>query len=94
MLIANNVVNLLSASYTTVFFTKLFNSNAVGIATGVITVLVIIFGEVIPKSYANANADNLIKAVAKPLADFICCSVSGNKNFGNNQKAYKKADRR
>ena len=67
LLIANNVVNLLSASYTTVFFTKLFNSNAVGMATGVITVLVIIFGEVIPKSYANANADNLIKAVAKPL---------------------------
>ena len=67
LLIANNVVNLLSASYTTVFFTKLFNSNAVGMATGVITVLVIIFGEVIPKSYANANADSLIKAVAKPL---------------------------
>lgn len=70
LLISNNVVNILTASLTTVIFTKLLGTGGVGMATAVTTVFVIIFGEVLPKSYANSNADNLLKSV-QGLLHFI-----------------------
>ncbi|MBE6894952.1 MAG: DUF21 domain-containing protein, partial [Ruminococcaceae bacterium] len=48
LLIANNIVNILTSSLTTVLFMDMFGANAVGIATAVTTVAVIIFGEVLP----------------------------------------------
>ena len=52
ILIGNNVVNILASVYATVVFTKLFDSNAIGIITGIMTLLVLIFGEVVPKTFA------------------------------------------
>ena len=63
LLITNNIVNILTASLTTVLFTALVGASGVGIATAVTTVFVIIFGEVLPKTYANDNADALLKSV-------------------------------
>ncbi|MDD6186824.1 MAG: hemolysin family protein [Oscillospiraceae bacterium] len=63
LLITNNIVNILTASLTTVLFTALVGASGVGIATAVTTVFVIIFGEVLPKTYANDNADELLKSV-------------------------------
>lgn len=55
ILIGNNIVNIASASFATVIATDLFDSGAIGIATGVMTLLVLIFGEIIPKSYAGSH---------------------------------------
>ena len=71
LLISNNVVNILSSSLATALCLELFGSNGVGIATAATTVLIIIFGEVLPKSFANDNSEKLIKLVQKPLQAII-----------------------
>ena len=67
LLISNNIVNTLAASLTTVIFTAIFDDAGVGLATAIITILLVIFGEVLPKSFANENAEKLIKIVQKPI---------------------------
>ena len=67
LLIANNIVNILASSLTTVFFINLLGASAVGAATAVTTVAVIIFGEVLPKSYANENSEDMIKTSSSLL---------------------------
>ena len=59
ILIGNNVVYLSASSLATVLATKLLGSSGAGIATGVITLLVLIFGEITPKSFATISADKL-----------------------------------
>ena len=68
ILLGNNVMNILSASLATAMFTALFGSSGVAVATMVMTVLVLIFAEVMPKSYAIANPENLASIVARPMA--------------------------
>ncbi|MBQ5311784.1 MAG: HlyC/CorC family transporter [Oscillospiraceae bacterium] len=68
ILVGNNIVNILSASLGTVICTKLFGVKGVGIATLSMTVLVLIFGEILPKSLAKDNAETLSKAFSAPLA--------------------------
>ena len=70
LLIANNIVNITTSSLTTVLFMELLGANAVGAATAVTTVAVIIFGEVLPKSYANENSETMIKS-ASPVLSFL-----------------------
>ncbi len=75
ILIGNNVVNLSASSLTTTFAMKLAKSSGMsdsvsaitGIATGIITILVLIFGEIIPKSLATMNAERLSLIYAKPI---------------------------
>lgn len=67
LLIANNIVNIFSASLSTLFFTNLLGASGVGVATALTTVAVIIFGEVLPKSFANENAENILKSSASFL---------------------------
>ncbi len=57
ILVGNNVVNILAASVTTSIATRIFKSDAVGISTGVVTVFILIFGEIIPKTFARAHAE-------------------------------------
>jgi CBS domain containing-hemolysin-like protein len=57
ILIANNVVNILSASLGTVIFVNIFGDAGVGISTAVMTILVLIFGEITPKSFAKLNPE-------------------------------------
>lgn len=71
VLIGNNIVNITMASVSTVLFTTLFGSGAVGISTAVTTVLVLIFGEILPKSYAKENAERLSLFFAGPLSFLI-----------------------
>ena len=54
--LGNNLVNIGSASLATVVAIQLFGDNGMGIAVGIMTFLIIIFGEVTPKTYCNANA--------------------------------------
>ena len=71
ILIGNNIVNITMASVGTILFTSLFGSKGVGISTAVITVLVLIFGEVLPKSFAKQNAEKLALIFARPLSALI-----------------------
>ncbi|MBR4554010.1 MAG: HlyC/CorC family transporter [Ruminococcus sp.] len=71
ILIANNVVNIASSALATVFFTEHFGSGSVGIATLVMTVLVLIFGEILPKSLAKENSERFSVFMAPLLSVFI-----------------------
>lgn len=67
ILLGNNVVNILSASLATALFTRLLGSSGVAIATLVMTVLVLIFAEVMPKTYAISAPENVASLVARPI---------------------------
>ena len=65
ILIGNNLVNIGAASFATVLFTDLFGSGGVGIATGVMTFLILVFGEITPKTYCAQNAEKISLKVAR-----------------------------
>ena len=75
ILIGNNIVNLSASSLTTTFAINIakksgFSNSAsliTGIATGILTVLVIIFGEIMPKSFATVNSEKMSLFYAKPI---------------------------
>jgi putative hemolysin len=56
ILIGNNVANIAAASIATLEATRTFGSAGVGVATGAVTLLVLFFGEITPKSFASAHA--------------------------------------
>lgn len=66
ILIGNNIVNLSASSLTTTIAYNLGGS-AVAIATGIITVLILIFGEITPKTVATINSDKLALSYAYPI---------------------------
>ncbi len=57
VLIGNNIVNLSASSVMTTLAIKLWGSRAVGIATGVLTFVILMFGEIVPKTWAMQRAD-------------------------------------
>lgn len=59
ILIGNNIVNLYASSMVTTLVTNLWGSKVVGIATGVLTLLILIFGEITPKTMATLSADSI-----------------------------------
>lgn len=62
ILVGNNVVNMASASLATLLATAVFGASGAAIATAAITVLVLIFGEILPKSLAKENSENVAMA--------------------------------
>ncbi len=67
ILIGNNLVNIGASAIATSIAISMFRSNAVGIATGAMTLLILIFGEIFPKSFANHNNVMVARAVIYPL---------------------------
>ena len=59
ILIGNNIVNLYASSMVTTLVTDLWGSKVVGLATGVLTLLILIFGELTPKTMATLSADSI-----------------------------------
>ncbi|MDD7388424.1 MAG: hemolysin family protein [Lachnospiraceae bacterium] len=59
ILIGNNIVNLSSSSLATLLATDIFGSAGAGIATGILTLCILVFGEISPKSLAAANSEKL-----------------------------------
>lgn len=57
LLMGNNVANILSASLATALLTRVFGQSGVAVATLVMTFLVLIFAEVLPKTYAITNPE-------------------------------------
>ncbi|MEF9966960.1 MAG: hemolysin family protein [Longicatena sp.] len=71
ILIGNNVVNILATSIATDLFTKLFGSAGVVLATALMTVLILTFGEITPKIIAKAKAESVALFMAKPLSVLV-----------------------
>ena len=67
ILIGNNFVNTFSSSLATSIALTLFGQKGVGIATGIMTIVIIIFGEILPKSFAVNNPEKMTLFLAKPL---------------------------
>lgn len=59
VLIGNNIVNLSASSVATTLAIKLWGSHAVGIVTGVLTLVVLMFGEIVPKTWAMQKAESI-----------------------------------
>lgn len=70
ILIGNNIVNILASSLATVVFVAWLGGAGVTVSTVVMTVLVLIFGEISPKTLAKDHADQLVLAFA-PYINFI-----------------------
>jgi len=67
VLIGNNIVNIGASALAAVIFTEKFGSSGIGIATGVMTFIILVFGEITPKSFAQQHAEGLSLLVAKPI---------------------------
>lgn len=74
ILIGNNIVNIASASIGTVIFTQfLGTTNGPWVSTLAMTIIVLIFGEITPKSLAKENAEKFTLAVVNVLDIMIKC---------------------
>ncbi|MBQ3789520.1 MAG: HlyC/CorC family transporter [Lachnospiraceae bacterium] len=67
ILIGNNVVNLAASAMVTVLVTRLFGSAFIGVGTGILTILVLMFGEILPKTIAKIHAERLSFAYAHAI---------------------------
>ncbi len=67
ILIGNNLVNITASAIATSIAISYFRSNAVGIATGIMTLLILVFGEIFPKSFASHNNLMVSRLVIYPL---------------------------
>jgi CBS domain containing-hemolysin-like protein len=75
ILIGNNLVNIAASSVATVIATSLAGSAGVAYATGIMTVLLLIFGEIVPKQLAKQHADSYVVAMA-PVLRFLMIITS------------------
>lgn len=98
ILIGNNVVNIGASALATTIATNIFGSAGAGIATGVMTILVLIFGEITPKSIAKQKSEkvalkvskiiNIIVKILKPfIGIFTAISSIFIRLFGGDAKA-------
>jgi Mg2+/Co2+ transporter CorB len=71
VLLGNNVVNILATSLATAVLTKIFGQNGVAAATLIMTLLVLIFAEVLPKTFAITNPEKVASAVARPIGVIV-----------------------
>ena len=88
ILLGNNLVNILASALATTLFASLMPGAAgVATATAVMTILVLIFAEVLPKTYAITRADRMAMSVPKPIswlvagAAWIVTIIQGIVNF-------------
>ena len=75
ILIGNNLVNILSSSVATMIFMEIIDSPdiAATVNTVVMTVIILIFGEIVPKLLAKQHAEGVTKAIAYPL--WVLCII-------------------
>ena len=73
ILLGNNMVNILASVLTTAVFTNIFGDGGAALAgaTVVMTVLILIFAEVLPKTYAISQPDKMALKVARPISLII-----------------------
>ena len=71
ILIGNNLVNLSASSLMTTLTIKLLGSKAVGTATGILTLLILVFGEITPKTLSTISAEKISLKNAKIIYTFM-----------------------
>lgn len=72
ILVGNNVVNIAATSISTALFTSLIpGASGVAVATAVMTVLVLLFGEITPKTIAANNSEKVAILVSRPIKIII-----------------------
>lgn len=74
LLITNNLVNTAAAAITTSITLDYFKSNALGIAIGIATFLILVFGDIIPKS-VGANNNELISPLIAPAVWYLSVAI-------------------
>ncbi|WP_331677999.1 hemolysin family protein [uncultured Tyzzerella sp.] len=67
ILIGNNLVNIGASSLATAIIVDKYGSKGIGIATGVLTIVILIFGEITPKTFATKNAEKISLVVIKSI---------------------------
>ena len=67
ILIGNNIVNISASVLATDAALRYFGDSGLAIATGVMTLFILVFGEVLPKTIASRNAENIAILVANPI---------------------------
>ena len=70
ILVGNNLVNIGAASLVTSITARFFHNDVVSISTGLTTLVILIFGEIIPKTFARTHAEKLSIAVIRILQIF------------------------
>ena len=68
--LGNNLVNVGSSAFATSIAIRTFGNDGVGIAVGIMTFLILVFGEITPKTYCNANATKIALRFAPVLLAF------------------------
>lgn len=71
ILIGNNVVNIAASAMATVLATEWLGHIGPGIAVGVLTILILIFGEITPKSLATRYSERISLVIAPPIYGFM-----------------------
>ncbi|WP_294187653.1 hemolysin family protein [uncultured Clostridium sp.] len=71
ILIGNNIVNIGASALATSIAVKLIGPSGVGVVTVVMTILVLIFGEITPKSIAKQNSEKVSLFVSKPIGIIV-----------------------
>lgn len=68
--LGNNLVNVGASAFATSISIRIFGSDGLGIAIGIMTFLILVFGEITPKTYCNANATKIALRFAPILLIF------------------------
>ncbi len=67
ILIGNNIVNISASVLATDAAIKYFGDSGIAIATGIMTLFILVFGEVFPKTLASRNAEYIVMRIANPI---------------------------
>ena len=71
ILIGNNIVNIAASSILTVLATDLFGTGGVAIATAIATVIILVFGEIVPKCIAKEKSEDAALSISPVLSVMI-----------------------
>ncbi len=71
ILIGNNIVNISATSLATILAIRIFGSKSVGIITGILTIFILLFGEIIPKTWATIQSEKISLIYCYPIYALI-----------------------
>ena len=71
ILLGNNLVNILASSLATSLLIKMFGDSGIAYAVLIMTVLIVIFAEILPKSYAISNSEKMALTISPIIRPFV-----------------------
>ena len=77
-------MNVASTAIATDIALKVFENNGLAIVIGIMTFLILVFGEITPKTYCNANAPKIAAKYSKNIIGIRLCILPNRKNVGGN----------